>query len=157
MYHFSHDQHQLFLGNSVCLIPNAQHLTPLTERVKHVLQLEKMSDIDTLQPSTLLIIGTTSMKSQMPRISCTVSKLSASAIYCIAFIITIMSVSSKDFSVVHSVVSAIPTIAVGCFILHIKTCWTLIGCSKTVFWKITYILYFFAECSNFRVHTVYAA
>lgn len=94
--------------------PQHKHLTPLTERVKHILQLEKMSDIDTLQPSTLLVIGTTSMESQM-LISCTVSKLSASAIYCIAFIITIMSVSSKrNFSVVHSVVSAIPTIAVGC-------------------------------------------
>ena len=97
-----------------------------------------------------------------PIISCTLSKSSASAIYCIAFIITVTSVSSKDFSAGQSAVSAVPTIAAaffstGCSILHIKICWTLIGCSKTVLQKITYILDCSAECSRFRLCTVCTA
>ena len=89
------------------------------------LQRGRLSDIATLEPSTLYIFLFTTIKFQDPAHSSTVSKSIGSSIDFITVITTLKRVSSKYFSAVHTAVSAGPIIAATLFrtghsILHIK-------------------------------------
>ena len=127
-----------------------------------LLQLREMGDVTTLQPSTLHVCGGTGFRFEYPWVSSAVSISAAFLIYGIADIFTLHSISAKDFLAVHSAVSAVSMIAVALFsargsILHIEVIRALHGHPTAVFWKITYILDWPAECPSIGIGAVCTA